>query len=390
MKRSFLSFIFAIGCDYEAPLVPPIDANGDAIAVKNVISGELVLADADAVLGTVLVFVTDSANPMPPTGTGRPVTFAAVPSSAFTGDAAGIQSAPFSVSNIPDGDWVVTAVMDVDGNFHPLTSALAGATCGDVGGAHLTDWESGELASVSVAGGVLVDDVTIVLGSTFPFERPASTIDNYGEGGEAIDSAEAAVNTLSQVYALESMAVNSELLELGGPEDFDAGECGAIFPLYAPDADGDGEFDPHPTYGDLGLYDIWPRVYLQFLGTPIEADGRVTFENELAVGESWAAENVPNPTYAIFGTAQPGQTAFLDRLEALWLPGARHTTTTAEDGAVTSETVTDVSLIPKGAWSVTVITHTGQTWSLPNDLYRYEPTVGSFDPDSQKQWLDVQ
>jgi hypothetical protein len=376
-----LFWLFA--CAYEAPYEP-----NALYPSTNTITGEVV-SDV-AVSATVIVFLTPAAAPMPPNGTGSPITFTTVPASAFTGRDAGVQSAAFTVSNVPDGEYVLTALMDVDGNFQPLYDALAGGTCGDYVGAHLAGLSSTDLGVVDVAGGELLDDVTVIVASELLFERPAFSLEGFGSntGGEddaTVDRAQGGEDSTSQVYRLTPTGVHSSMpLELA-----DLGEsCGVGFAMYAPDADADGQFDPHPVYGDIGLFDLWPKMFLQYLGTPeIGEGGTVSFSNDLREGESWAAENVPDPTYyPIFGVVAPGQTVLLDGpIDLLWLPGAKHF---LPDGTV--ETETDPSRIPAGAWSMTLISFTGQTWSMPNELPRYESTNESFDPDAQLQWLTVE
>ncbi len=373
-----------VGCAYDAPIVPPTDASGDEIPVLNVISGEILLATTVETPGHVIVFATDAANPMPPYGTGRPITISTVPASEFTDVAVGMRSAPFTVSGVPDGEWVLTALMDIDGDFNPLSLGMSGSTCGDVGGAYLTDLTTRALAPVQVADGQLVADITITLASVFPLERPSFSVTGFGAGGGVVDPSAATPG-----FALTSMGIHSELVELAGPEAFGTAACGTIFPLYAPDSDDDGAFDPHPTYGEAGLADVWPRIYATWLGEPILSEDGVTFNSTLEAGESWTAEHVPSPAYVMDGTLTPGSYAYEAGLDVLWMPIARHTYLDA-NGTPTSEVITDPAEIPSGAWSITVVSFTGQSWTVPNDLAAYESTDPDFDPLSQLAWLTVQ
>ena len=94
-----------------------------------------------------------------------PITFSSVPGEAYTGDWAGVQAAPYSTSRIPDGSWILSALLDADGDFQPLLSSNAGATCGDWVGAHVADLATGTIAPVDVSGGILLDDVTVTVGA---------------------------------------------------------------------------------------------------------------------------------------------------------------------------------------------------------------------------------
>jgi hypothetical protein len=392
----------AAGCDYEAPLVPPQDfVNGGDKPLTNVITGEIVLGVGGAEPSTVVIFVADAANRMPPYGTGSPRAVATIPGSAFTTNTSGLRSASFSVSGIPDpttanglsGKWVVTAFMDMDDNFNPLSltpnvsGAMAGATCGDIAGAHVADLVTGEFGEIEVSGGKVVEDVIVTLGATFSVERPAFSINGFGETGveydNLIDSVAGAADPTTQMFQVASTGIHSEIYDIVGPDQLGVDPCATFFPLYGADADGDGVMDPHPTYGSEGLYEVWPRAFLSYLGEP-QADG--TFVNDLEVGHRWAAEAVPNPAYPIFGQARPGEVVPRTEMEFMWLPGARH----FSPENLAGEVVTDVAQLPKGAWSVTLISFTGQTWNVPNDTWRFDPTDPSFDPASQLEWLVVE
>ncbi len=384
---SLLIVVVASGCDYKAPIVPATDPfTGAQEFPANVISGTLVLGGPVETPGPAMVFVTDAANPMPPYGTGRPFTVGTVPAEAFTSDGTGAMSAPYSVSGVPNGEWIVTAMMDVDRNFSPFVDAMSGATCGDVAGAHLADLDSRTLGTVVVADGAYADDVSVLLGTTLPFERPAFTIAGFGSGGNSVDPLGTLTDPTSQRVTLVAQGIGSAVYTLPGPTSFGPGSCGAIFPVQAPDADGDGEFDPHPSFGALGLKDLWPKVYLEYLGVPgVDDSGALVFANDLAEGESWAAEAVPSPAYALTGLVLPGETAFFPSLEVAWLPAASHT---LADG--NEEIVMNPTELPKGAWSVSVVSFTGQTWTVPNELAGIPAADGVFEPASQLVWIEVE
>ena len=370
-----------LGCPYDAPYAPALDENGQPRPVPNVISGEVVL-DVDVPPAPVIVFVTAASNPMPPYGTGRPATISTVTAESFATATTGIRSASFSVSNVPDGDYVLTALMDVDGDFSPLIPAMGGATCGDVVGAHVTDLVTRALAPVTVADGSHASEITLLLASQLTTERPAFEIAGFGNGGGEVD---ALATAGTQEFDLVATGIHSDIYDLAGPEALALGECGAAFLITAPDADKDGEYDPHPTYGSLGLDDLWPRIYLQYLGTP---NGDGSFALDLAPGESWAAEAVPEPGYSRLGVVPPGGATLSGTLYVTWIPAASHTTIGA-DGVAVSETVLDPTLIPKGAWGLTVIEPTGQTWTLPNTLPQWGSTVDGYDPLDQLAWITV-
>jgi hypothetical protein len=367
-------------CQWTPPVIPRDPA-------MSAIAGDVVLAVPIEQAGPVVIFISEASNPMPPTGTGRPIAATSVRPGDFSASEGGLVTAPWSASNIPDGDYYITAVMDNDDNFGALIDPMAAASCGDIVGAHLDDITNQGLAVVHVDGGgigTLVDEVTIVLAQTIPFQPPAFTID----GNNSVDAAEGGQDPTSQVYTVKALPIQSSLLQFDGPAAVAEGGCGTIFPLYAPDDDGDGHFDPHPNpaVAEQGVFNVWPKIFVQYLGTPVDNDdGSVTYENDMEEGESWAGENVPSPKYTLLGTLSPGATVLKDDLDYVWLPGALHFTAEHPEG----EIVQDVSLIPRGAWSLTMISFTGQTWTIPNVLPAY-PVEGDWDPSSQTVVLDVE
>lgn len=356
-----LPLLLGAGCSY-APALDP-----DAPQVLNSLTGEIVVAGTQDV-ATTFVLLTDAHNPPPPYGTGQPVNFSGVPASAYTGDAGsgqggGMQSAPWSLTKVPDGAWNVNALMDMDGDFTPLLGSNAGATCGDWVGAHLEDLTAGTLGTVQVQGGTLLDDVTVVVGVEMTTERPAFTLD------PAVVMDQHATDF--QTFVLDSVGVASEVLQLAGPFD-GTDPCGTMFLVKALDADLDGFPDPHPnpTLAAAGALDMWPKVYLRYRG-------------DVSPGESWAAEAVVYPLPVITGE-YPLNTVVPDTsIEVVWSPGAEHT---LPDGSVEVVLAPD---LPSGPWSVTVIQLTGQTWTVPNELAAFPGTDDSFDPDTQGVTLQV-
>ncbi|MCB9675712.1 MAG: hypothetical protein H6737_11380 [Alphaproteobacteria bacterium] len=400
------------GCDFEAPLLegqPPIG---------NVVSGTLV-ANGVAVPGDTIVLVYAANDPGPPAGTGSPVTLATVPAAAYTGEGAGLQAAPFAVTGLDDGTYILQALMDLDGDFNPFDISVSGATCGDVAGAHVTDLVTGTIATVTVQGGQNLDDVTIALGTVVPLERPA-----FALPAPQVVSREASLNpTTPQTFTLASTAVHSAFgldfpLDLPGPCAVNAAApqfcdptqldlCDTAFWVHVVDAGQDGLPDPRPDLPpEAGIPDIWPRVYLQYLGLP-NADG--TGFEPLPEGESWSAEAFP--FLAEIGAwaqgilpAPPvpvGAVVPMPGISVTWAPVAKHVHPGGQAiDPVSGEHYDIVDLrqgspldaVPPGAWSITVVAETGQTWRIPNALAVVGVTTqpDAFDPASQAGVLVVQ
>jgi hypothetical protein len=256
--------------------------------------------------------------------------------------------------------------MDVDGDFQPLLTSNAGQTCGDYVGGHVGSLAEGEVQEVTVEGGELLDDITVFVATELTIERPAfrmvsSTVDQTAPG---------------QVITLDSTGISSPLINLTGPYD-GTDPCGAMFLVWAQDNDGDGGPDPHPNpaLAAAGALDIWPRVYVSYTG---EGD------TELEEGEVWAAEAVIDPSPLFTGELVAGVPTVQTTLNLFYVPAASHI---LPDGS--SEIVSAPNL-PRGAWSVTVVQATGQTWTLPNEVAEFPALDDTFLPETQAAVLTVE
>lgn len=351
-----------LGCDYVAPL----DTGAEPVA--NAIHGTVTFAGPDRPDAPVFIALYAADDPPPPMGTGRPVTFTSVPSADFTGDGAGIQSAPYSLTELADGDYLVTALMDVDGDFHPLLSSNTGSTCGDWLGGHVTDLLSATPGVVSVAGGGRVDDVAVFVVAENLLERPAFKID---------DNVVSRLDPTDWLFTIEAVGIQSSLVQLDGPYDGPAeevlGACETTFIVHTVDADGDGSADPHWRVADLeapppGAYAVWPRLYIQFQ-PPADAP--------LAEGESYLAEVFVYPDFLLAGEIP------------LSTPTPRNTLTGQYAGQVLhrladgTEEIVSGEAVPAGDWSLTIVAETGQTWTVPNATADAASLSVDFVPETQ-------
>ena len=368
--------MFALSaCIYTAPLDP------DASAGLNTISGTIVI-NGTRQLGPTCVLVYDSSAPPPPEGTGRPLSFSAVPEAAFNTTVDGLIAADYAIPNLPDGEYLVTALMDVDEDFHPIIAdgALSGATCGDWLGAYVSDVLNPEFASVTVQNGQLQDDVTLAIAQEVSVERPAFFLPDTPIMSRSLAGSSP---TTPHLLTLETTAIHSDDgVELSGP--FDGEEvCDTAFTVVVYDRDGDGQPDPHPdpTLAARGARDIWPEIYLQYLGEP---DGAGGFTNTLDKGEAYLGQGIIVPDF-LSGDAVPVNTPVL--LTSLPLPGYRVRFILPNRN---STTVTNPLALPPGAWSVTAISPTGQTWTVPNGLSFFDSTDPAFTPESQATALYVE
>lgn len=411
MRYTTMASLLFGGCAYEAPL-----NTVSAPKILNAVNGEILFAGEGEVAST-WVTVFDANAPGPPVGTGSPVALAAVSERAWSVDGAGLRSAPYGVTHLPNGSWLLNALMDSDGDFNPLSSALAGATCGDWGGAYLSDLATGTPAAIEMRGGTLYDDITIVVGQQFGTERPAFVF----SGTPALGLGDILTGAAPPLFRLRTTTVDtafSEDLRLTlGPACEPSGQvpdcglqpvcpcelptlapCGTAFWVWLKDTDADGIVDPYPAEAQAaqGLLDVWPRVFLEYTGElePFEFDGALLSERWVAesfplageIGVAAATAQVPpGAAAAAFG---PIGTPFpVNELSVTFAPVFRHYHaggTVGEDANGPFDVVdltagAPPSDVPAGGWAVTVVSFTGQTWTVPNDLGLLG--LPSLDPD---------
>jgi hypothetical protein len=395
-----------LACAWEAPLN---DNPLSAPPLLNAIEGTVVFGGVGD-LGPTFVTVYAADNPGPPAGTGAPLTFGAVAPDAFTGEGAGVQSAPYQITQLPDGAYLLNSLVDVDHNFSPFSDILSGATCGDWAGTHVTDLVTLASAPVEVQGGEAKDDVTIFVALPFQTQRPAFELDP----GASVSLA-AAVQPIPPTYRLTATSITTGFsedvpLDLGAacpPDplipDCDAqpwcacdpqatAPCSPALWVYLVDDDDDGEVDPYPAdlQAAAGIKNVFPRVYLEYIGEALE-------------DERWVAESYPLASAIAIAELTGGSAADVapigvpvpaQGLDATFSPVFRHyhpDGTFGEDANGPFDLIdlrvpgTDPSGIPQGDWRVTVILHTGQTWNVPNDI----GVLGLPGPESQGVSLQI-
>jgi hypothetical protein len=413
MRICLLSLaLLASSCDGRPPLDP------DAPALPGGIEGTVVVLGQGAGADTfVTVYRAD--DPGPPLGTGRPVTFATVPASAYGAGEQALPSAPFALTGLPPGDYLVSALVDRDGDFSPFGIGLAGATCGDGVGAHVADLASSQPAAVSVRAGRQTREVTAVVGDPLLTERPAFTLT-----GATTLSASAAIDpTRPQLFRLAAVGVGATYapdlaLVLEGPCAAQACApgpacpctqpvpCQTSLPLWLVDADADGLVDPYPAepQASAGALDVWPRVFLRLLDGP---EGSYVHEGQERP-EQWVAEAFPMAAElaAAAAASQGPEEAYglpvgvptaVGELSVTFVPVLRHYHRGGSDGVdptgpydLVDLRVDGATAAPTGAWSITVVGPTGQTWTIPNEIGLEQlPGAGGLDGTGQEAALVI-
>lgn len=345
----------------------PVDSASD-FPLRAGLSGELVTSEAAESLGDALVLIYDVNDPPPPSGFGRPKDFSVVPAESWGDAGAGVRAASWSMAAVNPGSYLVTGLVDNDADFNPFFDFTAGATCGDQPGAYLSNLLTQQLGVVTMQEGEVRDHIAVTIGSALTVERPAFTIGGLSSVDLATPGSDptpiqvitaAAPQTIAQFMTFSSVGIETPFFRLNSPS---AAQCPARFLVTLTDADGDGALDPHtnPQLAALGLYDLWPKVYLIYLqgldGTAPEA------------GHSWVAEAPIYPVALVppYGTHFPGETFTTDSLTTLFIPAAQHSYT-SEEGEEVSEIVGAADM-PAGYWAIAVVSQTGQVWVVPNQL----------------------
>lgn len=335
--------VLATACDYEAPV------DEDVVLPGSVVRGS-VLAPAVDVDARAFVLLTDAANPPPPYGTGRPASFAAVLPEAFLPYQDGLRGARYALTDVPVGRFYLTGLLDLDGNFHPGVDVLAGASCGDYGGARVVGFEDRVPAPIEVPARTDVSGADVLLAQRFDTPRPAFTFTS-GVLGPFV------------AFEVEAVGVAGSFGEgLGVTIPPPGGECAASFTFLRPDADLDGEVDPHPELA--AFEDTFPRVFLQWLGAPVDEDGDgVTDRYDRGdVPATTLIAGIGTPALVDAEPPPPNVPVITNRL-VVTFPGFAQ----VRAPGVETELLTPGAL-PAGDWSVTLINHAGQTWTVPNEL----------------------
>ena len=286
--------------------------------------------------GDVFVVAFDAANPPPPAGTGGPVGLATVPAAAFDGISAG-RAADFTISGLPPGQYLLSGLLDVDGSFSPLSSLLAQPSAGDY---------SGLAAAPIVVQQGLSTGADLRIDTLVPFDRPAFEIPQ----GLSFSRADFPATMSLVAHAVPALGID---------------EASAMLPIMLSEGDQEGD----------NFQDLLPRVLLTKM---------------VDVGDPRSAPNDPRgivipalvnplPYYApLIGGVNAVPTG---AYEVILPPTAVEL---AAGGA-------QISPPPPGRYRVNVLSGTGQTWSVPNDLDLALARVGGpLEDPSQAQFVTVQ
>jgi hypothetical protein len=394
MKRALLLACgLVLAC--EAPSVEP-SADPLATAKTSRIDGQIVVQTKTR--GDAIVLLFDADHPPPPEGTGQAVSFAVVPEATlFGGDttSAGPFTAPFHFSLVKPGRYLLRGFVDRDGcapassgcvrpDFNPFFRVTREPNTGDVGGAAIDASGSDVVFTIAPnAAGALspVTGATVSFGDVarVPVDRPVFSV----EGPTSFDPA-AGVLTLT----LDATPIDSGAVHEGAP----------VFLASYVDDNHDGQ----PDLDGSGQPLFFPRVYVRKIADAVpfgQSDENDLDNNGLLdpSGVSYvhadgsddgkpdavvlAAAIDSSQVYAALN-ANGGQPVPLTQLTLHVQPLALDASDPANPQPLQS--------VPSGQYAITIVSATGQTWRVPNELHpRVAPGVGLPAVDSQSYLLAV-
>lgn len=340
------------------------------------------------------------------------------------------QPLAFTLGGATCGDWQGS---HFGVNQGPTTTTVTLTDTGDPGPVQVEVPPVMGKGRILVEGGQVVGGIEVTVEQELDTTRPAFTVPNEDQYRTISLTAAGANPTAPLTYKLRSTGIHTAftededgVLEIanactpGADPRFCIPEtgCESAFSLYYRDADGNGSMDPHPDYPpEFGLKDIYPRVLLQYLGTTeTGADGKVVRDPDtgfpviippdLPEGVSWGTENFTYGLEAAFGipvipletpTKVPEITVMFPPLVAkfydTWEPDCGgEPPEDLSEGCTLLYDLSDpaqAAEVPKGIWGINVISWTGQTWGIPNEISEWglPATQDGFDPKAQGGFL---
>lgn len=306
---------------------------------SGIITGTIFYPSAKA-RGNVIVLLFREDTLPPPAGTGRPVNFVVVPERALFKDAAPDAVAdfasPFTMPTVSAGRYQIRAFLDATASFNPTVDLLSQPTAGDVGGGYI-DRDTRKFLPIVVENDKATSQITVTLGITYPVERPAFAFSST--------TTFAVPFTTPQKLILTSHPIQRP------PIKMDPSRTAFLIQFL----DDDGRFPIDPD-GDH-LPDLYPRVIFRRTTPPPDESGTIIIPG------------IIDPLPYLDELMMRGS-AITTRLEVLIPPVAIQRTAMGD---------TFLPEVPAGKYETVLISGTGQTWTVPNNLDRVQP-IGGPDP----------
>jgi hypothetical protein len=294
---------------------PVIMAEGPPLP-RGAIGGKIRAADDKK--GDAYVFAFDERNPPPPLAGGRPVAVATIPAASFAPVGGGQLEAPFVVPGLPDGRYILEALVDPTASFSLLDDLVAQPQRGDVVGPAMT-------VVVPIMNQGTVQGVELDLTIPILFDRPAFEI---GDVQIPRTSFPAAIELKSHPIAVLKMT--DETVKV---------------PIVLAPGDEDGD----------NLRDLYPRVVFTKIVDSGD-DPRIQPDDPSGIFIPGIVD--PIPFLVPLATGAPALPASSYRVI---LPPAAVKLLPNGMRQIFSPP-------PAGRYRTNVLSATGQTWSVPSDL----------------------
>jgi hypothetical protein len=374
MRPLLLLGVLVVACE-APPVAPGADRRQNTKSTR--IEGTVVVSSAARGRAVVLLF--DASRPPPPTGTGRPLTFAIVSKEALFGGVrdfdTGPFTAPFAFSLVNPGQYQVRAFIDANDDFIPWYGVTNEVNAGDVGGAALDSISRAPLTidiPVNEAGSpepVVDVPVTIADTARVPVDRPAFEVT---AAGTTAPISEATVQGAPLLLELRVKPVVDMFVKQPAP----------VFLARFVDDNNDGV--PDDANGDM-IPEMWPRVVVRKLSdapgaNPLADENdldRNGLLDETGVDYEHAAMPADGKPDAVVLAAgfnvmeiAPQLLDAMGRVKPMPTPLTRLPLVIRNVALDASNPRQPVPLkgVPDGRYAITVIQQTGQTWRVPNEL----------------------
>jgi len=341
---------------------PPVIATADVRQQSEAgrIEGEIVATGAAR--GNAVIFLYDAERPPPPTGTGRPLTFATVPAATLFGGSEGNGpfTAPFAFSLVKPGSYLVRGLIDTNADFIPWYGVTADANAGDVGGAAV-DPISRATLTLDVESARLDVPVSFTDAARVPVDRPAFQV---APGSPALELRAPAPGMPEVPLAFDLV-----------PQPIDEGVVHQRQPVFlAQLIDDDRDGVPDDKNRD-GVPDMWPRLILRKVDdvNPLADDngdydhvnGMVRLDPD-SVPDVVVLAGAIDPTELLPALIDP--MTMRPRPAPVPVPRLKiRVRPRALDAANPAQPVPLLNL-PAGKYAIVLIAPTGQTWRVPNEL----------------------
>lgn len=306
--------------------------------------------------GNVILFLYDAQRPPPPTGNGRPLSFTTIERDVLFGGQAGNGPfvAPFAFSLVKPGKYLIRGLIDTNSDFIPWYTVTADANAGDVGGAAIDPNTRGAKV-IDVDGATRDVTVTFSDVATFPFDRPSFKVDTDEQGATLTRGSTLTLNLVPLpirmgVVRQNQMAFLARLID----DDHDG---------VADDKNGDG------------VPDCWPKVIVRKIGEDesLLRDDQGDYTH-VVTSSAEDPDGVPDVVVLQAGIDPTENVSLLTNSEGKPLPMPVPVSKlkvvvrpTAVDARIPSMPV-PLLTVPSGNYAIILISETGQTWRVPNEL----------------------